>query len=351
MQNQIVKTTGTTLLTVLLLTAGCAAPAQPAEDTLFTERDLKQEADLANAVYYTVSDGSDLSITEEGVYVLSGEAEEVTITVDAAEDAKVQIVLDNVSIHNSASPVLTVNTADKVFLTTTADSRNEFRYEGTGNAVESACDLTMNGSGSLSITSSGNGVKAKDTLVITGGTYTVNAAECAFEANDSIAVCDAVFDINAGTDGFHAENSDDDLLGFIVFRSGTVSIKAGDDAIHGQSSVTVSDGSFEISAAEGIETSSLSITGGELHITAEDDGLNAGHKSDSVPVSISISGGTITIDAVSAETDGIDSNGDITISGGTVTVNAESAFDYDGTGTIIGGTVIINGEPVTELNL
>ena len=56
----------------------------------FTDRDMEQTADLTNAVTYTVEDNQDINITEEGVYVLKGSAKEVTVTVDAADDAKVQ---------------------------------------------------------------------------------------------------------------------------------------------------------------------------------------------------------------------------------------------------------------------
>lgn len=47
--------------------------------SLFSNRDLSQTADLSSATYVTVTDGTDVHITEEGVYVLSGTAENVTI--------------------------------------------------------------------------------------------------------------------------------------------------------------------------------------------------------------------------------------------------------------------------------
>ena len=63
-------------------------------------------------------------INEEGVYVLSDTAENVTVTenvtviVEADDKAKVQLVLDGVSIKNDDSPAIYVKSADKVFVYT-----------------------------------------------------------------------------------------------------------------------------------------------------------------------------------------------------------------------------------------
>ncbi|MEZ5333947.1 MAG: carbohydrate-binding domain-containing protein [Methanolobus sp.] len=89
----------------------------------FTDRDLEQEADLEDATYLEAESDTDITISEEGVYVISGEATEVTIYVDAPDESKVQIVLDDMSIVNDDMPVIYVKSADKVFITTT-DSEN-----------------------------------------------------------------------------------------------------------------------------------------------------------------------------------------------------------------------------------
>ena len=86
---------------------------------LFTDRDLEQTADLKGAKYYTVSDGEDITITEEWVYVLQWTAKNVTVFVEADKEAKVQIVLDGINITNTDSPCIYVKQADKVFVTTT----------------------------------------------------------------------------------------------------------------------------------------------------------------------------------------------------------------------------------------
>lgn len=332
--------------------------AVSADSDLFSERDLNQTPDLSDAEYLTVSDGQDISVSEEGIYVLSGSAEEVTVTVDAADDAKVQIVLDGVSITNKDFPAIYVKNADKVFITTT-DSENvltvtgEFTDDestGTDGVIFSKDDLVLNGVGTLTISSTENGVVSKDDLKITGGTYYITASSKAFEANDSILIADGVFTINAGSDGFHAENDDDNTQGAIVIEDGTFSVNVQDDAIHGQTTVTINGGTFDITAGEGIESTQIEINGGALTINATDDGINAGRKSTAYDVSITINDGDITVVMANGDTDAIDSNDNLYVNGGTINISAQSAFDYDGVGEYNGGTIIVNGQTVNSLS-
>ena len=70
----------------------------------FSERDLSQSADLSEAVQYSVTDDQDITINAAGVYVISGKAENVTVFVEAGDDDKVQLVLDNLTITNESKP-------------------------------------------------------------------------------------------------------------------------------------------------------------------------------------------------------------------------------------------------------
>ena len=323
---------------------------------LFTERDLTQTADLSEAVTLEVSDGEDLVITEEGVYVISGTAEEATIIVEADDAAKVQLVLSDLTLTNSDFPCIYVKEADKVFVT--LEGENELSVTGTFTAdgsintdgvIFSRSDLVLNGTGSLTIASTENGIVGKDDLKVTGGTYVITAASKTIEANDSIRIADGSFVLTAGTDALHAENDDDDTLGYIYIGGGEFTIDAGDDGIHGTSIVQIDDGSLTISAAEGIEGTVIQINGGSTAIAASDDGINAAQKSDSYSISLEITGGELTVDMGQGDTDAIDSNGDLTISGGTITITAQSPFDCDGTISWTGGTVIVNGQEVTSI--
>lgn len=323
---------------------------------LFTDRDLAQTADLSSATTYEVTDGENITINKEGVYVISGEAQNVTIYVEAADDAKVQLVLDSLKITNETMPCIYVKTADKVFVTLEGESSlevtNDFAQDGENNltgVIFSKEDITLNGSGSLNIKSTYNGIVGKDDLKITGGTYNIEATKNAIKANDSIRIKDGTLNLKSGTDGLHSENDDDSSKGYIYIGGGTINIEAEDDAIHAQTVVEVDDGKLAIKAYEGIEGTYIQINGGDITIDASDDGINAGAKSEAFDVVVEINGGTLNITMGQGDTDAIDANGNIYVTGGEITITAQSAFDFDGKASHTGGTITVNGEQIDEI--
>ena len=323
---------------------------------LFTERDLEQNSNTSNATKYTVTDGENITITSEGVYLISGTATNVTIYVEAGDLDKVQIILDNLSITNETMPVIYIKTADKVFITQTGENSlkvtEAFTKDDSNDlnaVIFSKQDITFNGTGTLNIESSENGITGKDDVKITGGTYNIKSSAVGIRANDSIRIADGTIYINAGTDGLHSENSSDDSKGYVFIANGTIEIEATDDCIHGGSVVQIDDGNITLDGAEGIEGTYVQINGGTIKINGTGDGINAGSKSESYPVTIEITGGDITIFMASGDTDGVDSNGDLIVSGGTINVTGSGAFDYDGTVDYTGGTIIINGTKVDTI--
>ncbi len=325
---------------------------------VFTERDLEQTVDLSEAVTLAPKSGEDLTITEAGVYVLSGTYEDVTVIVEAADDAKVQLVLDGYHVNNIDAPAIYIKSGDKVFVTST-DTENSLNVTGAFIAdgetnldavIFSKSDLVLNGVGTVQITSAqGNAVSSKDDLKITGGTYVVTASEDGFEANDGLYVYDGKFNVTVDKDAFHSENSDDLTVGEILILGGTFNISAGDDAIQGTTKVQIDEGVIIIeTSTEGIEATQIEINGGDISLYASDDGINASQISD-LDVSIVVNGGTIDVTMGSGDTDAFDANGSITINGGTINVTAGSAFDSDAGATLNGGTVTVNGEVITEI--
>ena len=323
---------------------------------LFTGRDLEQEPDTADAEKITLSSGEDVTITEAGVYVLRGTAKETTVTVEADRDAKVQLVLDGASITNTDFPCIYVKSADKVFVTTVSDSSlavtGGFRRDGdvnTDGAVFSRADLVLNGCGTLTVSSTDNGVVSKDDLKITGGSYIVTAKSKAFEANDSICVAAGSFKLDAGSDGMHAENDDDETLGNIYLLGGRFTITAGDDAVHADALLQIEGGNYSITGAEGLEATHVLINGGILDIRATDDGVNAARKSSALTPAVEINGGRLTVTMGAGDTDAVDANGDLIITGGRIEVTGNSSFDVDGSISFTGGTVIVNGQELTSI--
>ena len=338
------------------------ATSSTATDTseLFSKRDLNQTADTSEAVSIEVSDNKIYTISDEGVYVITGEAENCTIKIDADKEAKIQLVLDGVTVTNDNFPVIYIVSADKCFITTT-DSENtmtvtgKFTSDGDTNTdavIYSKDDLVLNGVGTLNVTSYyGNGITGKDDIKITGGTYNIKSALDSIEANDSIAIYDGTFNITTNKDGLHSENSDDDTVGYIYIKDGTFTINSASDAIQGTSYVQIDGGKLDITASEGIEGTYVIINGGTINISASDDGINASAKSSAYKIpTIEINGGELTIVVGQGDTDGIDANGNIYVNGGTINITAQmSSFDYDGTAEYNGGTIIINGSQVDSI--
>ena len=353
----------------LLTTASVTSDGMIDATDMFTDRDLEQTADLTSAEKYTLSDGEDITITSEGVYIISGQASEVTIYVEAGDEDKVQIVLDSATISNESRPAIYVKSADKVFVTTT-DSDNTLEVTGTFETVDTAesldssvtteegganldavifskDDLVINGVGTLNITSSDNAVTSKDTLKITGSTINVSCTGNAFEAHDAIEVADGTINIASCNDGLHAENDEDESVGYIYICGGTFKITASDDAIHATTIVQIDSSNMNLTGAECIEGTYIQINGGDITINASDDGINAASKSSEYTPTFEMNDGTLKVTMGAGDTDGIDSNGNIYVNGGTIDVSGQSTFDYDGEAQYNGGTIIENG---TETN-
>lgn len=325
---------------------------------IFSERDLKQTADLSDAVYYDLSDNNNITITKEGVYVISGSATDATVIVDAGDNDKVQLVFNGATVKNSSAPAVYVKNADKVFVTTVEGTTTELSVTGTFTAdgdtntdavIFSKDDLVLNGLGTLTINSSDNGISGKDDIKITGGTINITSTSDAIEANESIAVADGNLTIKSSKDALHAENDEDNATGYVYICGGTFNITATSDGIQATTIAQIDGGNITASAAEAIEATYVQINGGTIKITASDDGINATTKSKSYSVKIEINGGDITVNMAQGDTDGLDSNGDLYINGGTIDITAQSPFDYDGQGQLNGGTVTVNGSQVTEL--
>ena len=247
---------------------------------MFTNRDKEIGYDEESAIAINLSDGAStadsdsvvidgdtITITEEGTYILSGSLTNGQIVVEA-ENAKVQLVLDNADISCETSAAIYVKAADKVFITTTDGSTNTVCTSGEFEAIDdnnidaaifSKSDLTLNGAGSLEVTcGNGHGIVSKDDLVITSGEYVVDAGKHALSGKDSVRIAGGTFDLTAGKDGIHSENTDEEEQGFVYIENGSFTITSDGDGIDASYVVEIVDGSFDITAGGGYEN-------GEVH--------------------------------------------------------------------------------------
>ena len=247
---------------------------------MFTNRDKEIGYDEESAIAINLSDGAStadsdsvvidgdtITIAEEGTYILSGSLTNGQIVVKA-ENAKVQLVLDNADISCETSAAIYVKAADKVFITTTDGSTNTVCTSGEFEAIDdnnidaaifSKSDLTLNGAGSLEVTcENGHGIVSKDDLVITSGEYVVDAGKHALSGKDSVRIAGGTFDLTAGRDGIHSENTDEEEKGFVYIENGSFTITSDGDGIDASYVVEIVDGSFDITAGGGYEN-------GEVH--------------------------------------------------------------------------------------
>lgn len=267
---------GLCLSTTLL--AGCAAPTTPAaasqasQTAYFTERDSDTAYDADTAISLDLSqleeasqapgvsvDGSQVTLTQEGTYLISGQLTEGSLAIDAPQDAKIHLVLQEATLSSSTDTPLVITQADKVFITLEGNSSVSQTSEGAAAegssspcAIVSSSDLTFNGEGSLAVTSAaGKGIDCKDDLVIAGGTYQIEAASHGAEANDSLCIKEASLQIISGKDGLHAENNDDASLGYVYMESGSLDIESQGDGVSASSWMDIADGTLSITSGGG----------------------------------------------------------------------------------------------------
>lgn len=237
--------------------------------------------------------------------------------------------------------------------------------------------------GSFAITSGQDAIQAETNLSLQNAQMTLQTAEGAgstnldtegsykgLKAGGALVVASGNYELNTADDALHSDDT-------VAINGGTITAATGDDGIHGDNSVTINEGTVTISQSyEGIEASEIYFKGGEVNVTATDDGINAGGGSDTESTGqfgadsfagggpgrgdqaddskfIEVSGGVVQ---VSAEGDGVDSNGNITMTGGTLLVNGpvsggNGALDYNGTFVQSGGTLMAAGTSEMASNI
>ena len=322
----------------------------------FTENDKNGAWDTSRATRITLNgdqvsvfgggayafDGN-VMITGKGKYVISGTLADGCVIVDADGSAKVWIMLDGADISCSTGACLEVEQADKVFLSLAEGSENslttlgfstENRTAGMDGAIFSRDDLTINGTGSLTVTAAEeSGIVCNDELVLTGGSITVDAAADALHVNDNLCIMEAQLNLNAGDDGISLTGLESELY----MESGTLKAEAGGDGINAENSIRILAGTLTLeSGDDGISAGGmqgkLEIANGKIRITAADKGISAEN-------TVILTGGSVEIDA---EGDGISSGGLFRMDDGDLVITTrDDGIHSDTAVEIAGGTVQI----------
>lgn len=207
--------------------------------------------------------GSVVTITTEGTYVLAGTLDNGCIVIDAADSDDVQVVLNGAHITNESGPAILAQNADKTILTIAADTTNSAAdgavYADTSDdapnaAIYADCDLSINGKGILDVTGScNNGIGTKDDLKIADGTINVTAVNNALKGKDSVQIAGGTFNLEAGGDAIQSDKDDDAAKGFVVIDDGSFTISAANDAVQAETGITINGGTFDVTTNEGAD--------------------------------------------------------------------------------------------------
>lgn len=306
--------------------------------------------------------GSTVTITEAGTYIVSGSLDDGAVVVDT--DGVVHLILNGAEIHCADSAPIYIKNAEKTVLTlaegtenTVTDGDNyvysDAEAEEPNAAIFSKDDLTINGSGSLTVGANfNNAVTCKDDLKVMGGTLDLHAPDDGLMGRDMVAVQNGTVTIEAGGDGIKSTNTDDSR-GFVAIQDGTFNITAGTNGIQAHSAVLIGGGVFTLVTGGGSANSSTA-NGDRMGDRGQpwgewgDDGPGEAAEEDDTPsakgikagANVSITGGTFTFDT---SDDAIHSNTSVTIDGGVFNIaSGDDGIHADATLALNGGDVDIS---------
>lgn len=191
-----------------------------------TAHDGEIQVDLSACAYeYLISDG--------GYYRMRG-ALDGRVRIDAA-DQYVHIVLDGATIEAREGPALYVQSASKVVLTladgsrnTIADSANYRSFHDAESCVYSSCDLTINGSGALTVKGFyKDAIRSRDVVRILNGNINVTSNRTGIRGADGVLVTGGRLSISSKKDGVKTTKGGAQGRGSIVISGGTLSVVSG----------------------------------------------------------------------------------------------------------------------------
>lgn len=312
---------------MLLPSVACAASESYTEQnaTLIEFSDGSVTAAGAYSGYEI--DGTAISITEAGTYVLSGACADGSVTVKK-EVTGVTLVLDGLDLTSTTTSPITINKSAEATLLAAAGSENTVADSADANdesaaiKVKTGGTLTLGGTGSLTVDGNDkNGIKgaAQSSITVDELVLTIDAVDDGLSCDDALTILGGTLEINAGGDAVKASPDVDDETepdtvskGDITISGGTLTLVSAADGVQADGDLNISGGTFDITANGGHETvlaegadsckgiksdGTLSVTGGTFTIDSADDALHA--------ADVSVTGGSFTLstsdDAVHAD--------------------------------------------------
>ncbi|MGN0317438.1 MAG: carbohydrate-binding domain-containing protein [Lachnospira sp.] len=335
-------------------------------------------------------DGNVYTITAAGDYTFSGKLPDGQIIVDAGDEAEVNIILNGASISCSTAAPVYVVSADSVKIkseeetfneisdTRAVKSENDTNGSEDGNAAIYSCvDLSLTGKGSLVVNATyNNGIQSKKDVSVKNVTLKITAPNNALKGNDSVEIesGEIVLDSTAG-DGIKTEDSDvsskGNQRGIITITGGNIDITAASDGLDAAYDVCISDdANLCISAKDdGIHAENVvTIDGGVINVETSYEGIEGNNivindgkifvyatddglnaSSGATTPLIKITGGYVDVTTPSGDTDAIDSNGNYEQTGGFVFVKGGSSSGRMSGSIDTDGSVTVTGGTVVAL--
>lgn len=341
-------------------------------DLTFSSSDLETGYDEESATQVKLADGKStvegegvtvegdiVTITQGGDYVLSGSLTNGQVIVSVNENEKVHLILNGVDITSQSSAPILITEAEKVWITLAEGSENSLTDTegsaatiGTGEdattvdgTIFSRADLALNGAGSLTIqANTQHGIVSKDDLIITGGTYTINANGQGLAGKDAVKINSGTFTLTTTEDAIQSDNAEEAGRGFIYIAGGSFTIDSQGDALQAETLLQIDGGSYDILTGGGSEN-------GVVHTESRDPFSQSSAETETTDTADTVStkglkaanelivnGGEFTFDTAD---DSIHSNGSVTLSGGMIT--AASGDD----GIHADADLLLNGSDIT----
>ncbi len=270
-------------------------------DETYGEGTAEEMHDSEEAAAHTV-----VTITKPGTYRLTGTLSKGQIAIDLGKDAKddpsavVTLILDNANVTCTVAPAL-------IFYNVYECDRGFAEYEG---------EETYPGSATVDTSAAGaNVILAKESVNTFTGAHVARIYKEG--TTKKLHKYDGAFYSKMSMNILGDNGDDSGLLNIVADNEGL------DSELH------------------------LTLDGGSIHITAQNDGINTNEDYVSVTT---VNGGILTIDSgLGAEGDGIDSNGYLVINGGQI-FSAASGHSADG-GIDAEMPILINGGTVSAFGV
>lgn len=312
--------------------------------------------DYENEAYTKIDldkEQGEVTITKAGTYELYGTLKG-SLSVEVNDNETVRLVLKKAVITSQSGPAIRCESGKKLILSLYKDTQNQLSDAAAGTSSDNAeadatvfvqNDLTVNGSGSLTINANiQNAIKAKDTLKLMEGTFKIQSVDNGIIGKDALYIHDGSYQIEAQGDALKSTYDQDDKKGDIVIENGTFDLKAAQDGIQATRNLMIYNGNFQIEtgggSSNGTKTTDAFQPGGFRHTaesqeSSQDDTTSAkGLKAEGA---LTISDGVFTLNT---SDDSLHANGDVTLTNGSFTMaSGDDGVHSDQTLTIEGGSI------------